>query len=175
MTTDQNTEADRVVPFAEGPETWAEAVDDAPPADVWELVADPATPAAFSREFRRAEWVEGHEGPGPGARWIGHNGRGETTWQTECWTVAFDPPSRLAYEVHVEPEPLATWSFELTDLGDGRTRLRHHVHLGPGRSGLTWAIRNDPDNEVELVANRLASLRRNMQAVVDGIAAKAVS
>lgn len=51
----------------------------------------------------------------------------------------------------------------------GGTRLRHLVTLGPGRSGLTWAIRNDPGAEATIIAGRQEALRASMQATVAGI------
>lgn len=170
------SEHDKLVPFAEGPETAAEAVVDASPAAVWALVSDMDLAAEFSDEFRRAEWLDGATGPSVGARFLGHNGRGETTWQTECRITVCEPHEALAYQVHHSDErPLATWSYRLTDLGDGRTHLRQHVHLGPARSGLTYAIKQAPDDELAIIAGRLAALRENMQATVDGIAARVVA
>jgi len=48
--------------------------------------------------------------------------------------------------------------------------LRYTVVPGQGHSGLTWAIRQQPERRDELIAFRPGDLRRNMAAVVDGIA-----
>ena len=36
------------------------------------------------------------------------------------------------------------------------------MRLGPGRSGLTWAIRQNPDQEEAIIERRLADFRDSM-------------
>ena len=54
--------------------------------------------------------------------------------------------------------PAATWRFDLTPDGSG-TRVRQHVQLGPGPSGLTARIAELPDREEDIIAARTAELR----------------
>jgi uncharacterized protein YndB with AHSA1/START domain len=137
---------------------------------IWRLITDPDLPARFSDEYRGGEWLDGATGPAPGARFRGHN-RNEYMgdWHTICHVVECEPPLRYAWAVDDVEEPNATWRFTLTSQGD-QTVVRFETVLGPGRSGLTAAIRNRPDRRDQLIAWRLEDLRRNMRAVVDGIA-----
>ena len=41
--------------------------------------------------------------------------------------------------------------------------------MGPGRSGTTRAMEQDPDNARQILAARRATLRRNMELTVQGI------
>ena len=66
--------------------------------------------------------------------------------------------------------PGARWRYELYDLG-GTIRVRHRVILGPGESGLTRIIAENPQNEARIIRNRLSALRHNMQMVLDGMKA----
>ena len=57
----------------------------APAGRVWDLVADITRIGEFSPETFEAEWLDGAEGPGAGARFRGHvrrNGRGPVYWTT---------------------------------------------------------------------------------------------
>lgn len=161
---------DKVVPYAQGPETWVEADVDAPADRVWDLASDPAVAARFSPELQEVEWLDGAEGPAAGARFLGRNKAGGFGWETTCTITALDAGRRLAYAVNDVDDPVAVWTWEVEPIGDGRARLRHHVRMGPGRSGVTWAIRQRPDEELKIIADRLANLRAAMQRTVDGIA-----
>ena len=66
--------------------------------------------------------------------------------------------------------PGARWRYELYDLG-GTIRVRNRVILGPGESGLTRIIAENPQNEAKIIRNRLSALRHNMQMVLDGMKA----
>lgn len=143
----------------------------AAPDAVWPLVADINTPAAFSREFQRAEWIDPGD-PVVGSRFRGHNRRGENEWSTECTVVSFDAGRAFGWVVDDPERPVATWSFSLEPDGAG-TRLRMHAKLGPGESGVSAAVRRDPEREELIVEGRMAEWRRNMTATVEGIKALA--
>jgi hypothetical protein len=82
--------------------------------------------------------------------------------------VAFEPGVLFRWAVEDVDDPIATWTLELMPEEQG-TRLIFHRIVGPGRSGLTWAIKQDPDHEEEIIARRDAQHRTNMTAVLDGI------
>ena len=48
-------------------------------------------------------------------------------------------------------------------------RVRHKVILGPGNSGLTRIIAENPQEESKIIRNRLFALRQNMEMVLDGM------
>jgi hypothetical protein len=152
------------------PTTSVEQVVAAAAATLWPLFTDPDLPARFSREYQGGHWIDGADGPALGARFVGRNRRRLLgTWETVCHVVECAPPHRYAWAVTDPATPNATWRFE-TEPTDGGTLLRFSVVLGPGRSGLTWAIRQAPERRDELITRRLEDLRRNMAAVVAGIA-----
>ena len=64
------------------------------------------------------------------------------------------------------------WRFTVEKVPGG-SRLRYHVRLGPGRSGLTPAIEAMPDKEARIVAGRQREHQQNMQRVIEGIKEKA--
>ena len=64
--------------------------------------------------------------------------------------------------------PGTRWRFELVPLAGG-TRLRFAMRFGPGTSGLTWAIGEDPDNESAIIRDRQDVHRANMTRCAEGI------
>ena len=152
--------------FSEGPIVEVSASIDAPIADVWDLVIDINLPARFQSEFVEAEWID--DCPALEARFLGRNERGERRWETTSWVVAFDPMRAFGWAVSDRDNPGATWTYYLVQ-DDDTTILRYHRMLGPGPSGVTSAIKRDPDNEEEIIAARDEVHRQHMQAVVDGI------
>ena len=140
---------------------------DAPPQRLWDLISDVTLPARFSDEFQGAEWLDG-DSLGVGARFVGRNSIGERQWETVSHVVACDSPRLFAWNVSDAENPSAQWRFELDRVGSS-TRLRQCMTMGPGRSGTTRAMEQDPDNASQILAARRATLRRNMELTVQGI------
>ena len=84
--------------------------------------------------------------------------------------VTCEPPGEFAWEVDGEGGPAARWSFRLED-ADGGTRVRQHVRLGPGRSGLSHAIDRMPDKGQKIVFVRLREFEAAMTATLAAIRA----
>ena len=139
---------------------------DAPPERVWAIVSDIAVMPGTSPELQTVEWLDGRSGPGLGARFEGHN-RHEAygEWSTVSMIVEYDPPRVFAWAVGDPDEPSATWRFSL-EPQEGGTLLRHWVQMGPGRSGLSYAIDRMPDKEQKIVFVRLRELEANMGATL---------
>lgn len=153
----------------EGRGTSVEAVVTAPPERLWPLVTDIALPARFSAEFRGARWIDPR--PALGARFEGTNANafmGE--WTTVSTVERYDEPSCFGWAVG--RPAAASWWYDVEPRGGG-SLLRLSVRFGPGRSGLTAAIAQNPERAEAIVGWRLADLRSSMQATVDGIAALA--
>jgi uncharacterized protein YndB with AHSA1/START domain len=94
---------------------------DAPPERIWSLVSDITQTGRFSPETFEAEWIEGAEGPGIGARFRGHvrrNEKGPVYW-TKCTVVACEPNKEFVFAVGQPGDPLNTWSYQLEPSGDG--------------------------------------------------------
>lgn len=145
----------------------------APARRVWELVTDINLPARFSDEFKGAEWVDG-DGPRVGARFVGRNGIGERNWETTSYVVACEEPNVFAWNVSDPDQPGAQWRFELDRVGDS-TRLRQCMTIGPGLSGTSRAMAENPEQAKEILSRRRAILRHNMTLTTQGIKALAES
>jgi hypothetical protein len=168
-------ESDQPLQMADGPSTWVGTDIAASPVAIWALVTDLNTPAAFSAEFQGGEWLDDAVGPVVGARFVGHNRHdaiGE--WSTTSTVTRCEPGRAFAWEVGGGGGAAASWGFTIEHLAPGtdgvpRSRLVQWVRLGPGESGLTPALRANPDKEDKILRRRLAEHRGNMAATIDGI------
>ncbi|MFD5466479.1 SRPBCC family protein [Kitasatospora sp. NPDC127059] len=170
--------------YADGPGTQCEVFVRAGLERVWALVTDIGLSARFSPELQRAQWLDGADGPAPGARFEGYNSRaGMPDWRTVsevlelaehrafAWAV-MDADGRYGDPVAEPAGALARWRFDLA-AEDGGTRVRHSVVIGPGRSGVTRAIDARPEAEEKIVAFRLGELRTGITATLEGVKALA--
>ena len=142
----------------------------APAARVWELVTDLALLGQWSPEYQGGEWLDGATGPTAGARFKGRNKWRTREWESVSTVTVAEAGRSFAWVVGNPEHPGATWRFDLTPEGAG-TRVRQHVQLGPGPSGLTARIAELPDREEDIVAARTAEHRRNMQITLNGLKA----
>ena len=156
--------------LADGPGTMAEVdIPGAEVADVWPLICDIDLPARFSEEFLGASWAEGFDGPALGATFVGRNQHpavGE--WEVPCFVDVYEPEAVFGWCTSDPENPGARWRFELVRI-IGAIRLRFELFLGPGPSGLSWRIAQEPDKEPRFISGRLREHRTNMCRVVEGI------
>ncbi|CAN5756420.1 SRPBCC family protein [soil metagenome] len=138
----------------------------------WRLVTDIHLPARCSAELQSVEWVAPADRVAVGARFRGcnqHDAMG--TWETECVVAECEQDKRWVWNV-VGPEGvIATWGFEVEPTSDGAL-VRQWARMGPGRSGLSYAIDARPELEARIVAHRLSEWQQNMQTNLDSIAAQ---
>ena len=97
---------------------------------------------------------------------------GERQWETTSTVVEAEPSKSFAWAVGDPDNAVATWRFDLAAEGNG-TRVRQHVQLGPGPSGLTRRIAEVPDRKEEVIAARTGEHKSNMQATLEGLKAAA--
>ena len=145
----------------------------APPARVWELVSDVGLMPAMSTELQSVEWLDGADGPAPGARFAArnrHEALGE--WGSVSQVVECEPGRVFCWAVGDPADPAALWRF-LLEPKDGGTELSEWVQLGPGPSGLSLAIEQMPDKEQKIVFVRLREFERNMTFTLDQVKARA--
>jgi uncharacterized protein YndB with AHSA1/START domain len=139
---------------------------DAPPERVWAIVSDISVMPGTSSELQAVEWLDGRSEAELGARFTGYNWNaafGE--WSTESVIVEYDPPRVFAWAVGDPEYPSAIWRFSL-EPREGRTLLRQWMQMGPGRSGLSYAIDRMPDKEQKIVFVRLRELEGSMGATL---------
>jgi uncharacterized protein YndB with AHSA1/START domain len=142
---------------------------DAPPERVWQLVSDVGLMPAMSAELQSVEWLDGRTGPALGARWLGrsrHEALGE--WSTTSYVVEYEPPRVFAWAVEHPEHPSAIWRFTV-EPQDGGTLLREWMQMGPGRSGLSFAIDRMPEKEQKIVFVRMREFETNITATLQGI------
>lgn len=161
--------------LVDGPGVTVEVDVKAPPERVWGYVADIEVPARFSEELVSARWDDGAVEPAVGLTFTGRNRhRAIGEWEITCHVTEWRPNEAFAW-VTVDPSwPGAQWRFDLESIA-GATRLRFHVTLGPGDSGITQAIAAQPDKEARIITRRQDEHRANMTATVEGIKALAES
>ncbi|HEX5407544.1 MAG TPA: SRPBCC family protein [Pseudonocardiaceae bacterium] len=150
--------------YAECPTTDVESYIDARPERVWELVTDIRLIAEVSTELTRVEWQDEAGCAAVGARFVGHNfhqAMGE--WQTTSFVIECERPRVFAWAVSDVANPSSIWRFTLRPDGTG-TVLTQWAQMGPGRSGLNYAIDAMPDKEERIVARRLSEFRTGMTA-----------
>lgn len=139
-------------------------------ATAWARVTDIGLPARCSAELQAVEWLGDDDRVTVGARFRGSNQHQALgAWQTECVVVELDDGRRWVWDV-IGPEGVsATWGFEVEPTSDGGSLIRQWARMGPGPSGLTFAITAKPEKEARIVAGRLDEWRQNMQTNLDRI------
>jgi uncharacterized membrane protein len=137
---------------------------DAPLAQVWPMVADIALMPRLSDELQAVEWLDGATEPGVGARFLGsssHPSLGE--WTTTSFVVEYEQQRVFTWAVGSRDEPTALWRYTTAPDAQGGTALSQWMQLGPGRSGLSYAIDAMPDKEQKIVFVRLREFEQSMQ------------
>ncbi|MGW6025164.1 SRPBCC family protein [Streptomyces sp. NPDC055099] len=142
----------------------------APPERVWELVSDIALMPTLSAELRSVEWLDGTTRPVLGARFVGRSEHPSFgAWETTSYVVECEAPRAFAWAVQDPENPSALWRFTLTAADDGCTELTQWMQMGPGRSGLSYAIERMPEKEQKIVFVRMREFEQNMTATLDAI------
>ncbi|MET0703878.1 MAG: SRPBCC family protein [Mycobacterium sp.] len=141
-------------------------------ATAWHLVTDIHLSARCSAELQSVQWLGDADCVALGARFRGcnqHDALG--TWETECVIAECEQDKRWVWNVMGPEGVIATWGFEVEPTRDGAL-VRQWARMGPGRSGLSYAIDARPELEARIVAHRLSEWQQNMQTNLDSIAAQ---
>ena len=95
---------------------------DAPPAKVYDLIADLPSMGKWSPECVRCEWLDGATGPAPGVKFKGHNRIGWRRWSTTGTIVTAEPGKELVWDVSsVFGLPVSRWGYRIeADNGGSR-------------------------------------------------------
>lgn len=167
------TTVDPVTWYTTLPQRSVDLLINASPAEVWALVIDPTGPSDASEELDSAVWGEHPSGePGLGSTIIGHSSReGYGDWTTTSWVTEWDPERRFTWVVHDLENPIATWQFDIDEVGV-QTRLTQQVTLGPGESAISRAVRDRPEKEEKIIDRRLTYQAENMMRNLEAIKAK---
>lgn len=146
---------------------------DKDPAAVWDLVTDVGRIGEWSPECVGASWLDGGA-PVPGARFKGRNRAGDFEWSTTCVVTTSERPSVFEWVVldsADDPQrPGSTWRYDLVPGSAGQTIVRHSFVHGPGDTGVTMALRSNPEQAAELLQGRLDELREHMTVTIEAMA-----
>jgi uncharacterized protein YndB with AHSA1/START domain len=160
---------------ASGAQVEVEVIVAKEPAQMWDLVTDVARIGEWSPECVGAAWLDGATAE-PGARFEGHNEYGNGYKATvTCVVTQAQRPSVFEWVV-LDPseqpaQPGSIWRYELS-AGDqpGQTRVVHRFVHGPGVTGLSEGMREDPGRAQEILDGRLAKLHKHMTVTLEGMA-----
>jgi hypothetical protein len=118
---------------------------DAPAEVVWQIVGDPTRVGEWSHETRAARWVAPADRPAVGARFVGVNKVGRTTWRRTSEIVELDGRRRLAWRT--VPSAIyrdsTRWTLTVEGVDDGTTRLSQDyeiVSINPILDRLFFAV-----------------------------------
>lgn len=101
-----------------------EAVVDAPPAAVWEVVRDVTRTGEWSHECHTVTWIDGATEAVPGARFRGRNKAGVFRWGRICEIVSAEPWELTFRTVPTLTTPdTTTWTIRLSPTDGGGTRI----------------------------------------------------
>lgn len=134
-----------------------------PPAEVYAAVADVTAQPAWSPEVVEASWLPGAAPGTVGARFVGRNHVGRSTWRTVCEVEVARPGEEFTFRVVRGALVARTrWSFRMEPLPGGGTRLTEsfttlRANPAPARALLT-RLRGGQDRGEALVENLRASL-----------------
>jgi hypothetical protein len=159
---------------ASGARVDVELTVDKDPAAMWGLVTDVGRIGEWSPECVGAAWQDGAAAV-RGARFEGRNrGSSGFEWTTMCVVTEAERPSIFEWVVldpaHDPERPGATWRYELVPGSAGQTIVRHSFVHGPGDTGVTMAMAEDPDQAAALLQGRLDQLREHMTSTIEGMA-----
>jgi uncharacterized protein YndB with AHSA1/START domain len=138
----------------------------APPARLWEMVADVTRMGEWSPENESAEWLRGATGAQPGATFRGTNRNGSKRWSSVGTIVDAEPGHSLAFRVKAGGMNVAEWSYRFEPTAQGC------------RVTESWTDRRNPvlkvlSGRVTGVADRAAHNREGMTKTLDRLAAAA--
>jgi uncharacterized protein YndB with AHSA1/START domain len=140
---------------------------DAPPAQVWPVVSDVRRMPEWSPQVTSTRLRAGFDEVALGAEFTNRNRYGELEWTTHATVVRFEPERELAFRVE---ENWQVWSFELTPLDGGRTRLTQRREAPEGLSDLSLQLTEGFMGGVESFTE---TMRAGMRETLEGIRAAA--
>jgi uncharacterized protein YndB with AHSA1/START domain len=147
-----------------------ESIDvDAPPEQLYGMVADLSRMGEWSPENEGGKWLGGASGPAEGARFKGRNRSGRRRWSTVARIVTADPGREVAWESKALGLRVALWRYHFEPNGRGGTRLTESTQdqrgrlmklIGQTASGVT-------DRDAENKKNMRLTLERLKAAAED--------
>jgi uncharacterized protein YndB with AHSA1/START domain len=140
----------------------------ADPVTVWQMVSDVTRMGRWSPETTSCRWLDGADGPVPGARFRGSNKHGFRRWSTTCTVTHADEGKRFSFDVTYGPTPISTWDYVFTATDGGTTVTESWTDRRPGWMRLM-------STPVLGIADRSGHNRRGMEATLAALKSAAES
>ncbi|MHB8440364.1 MAG: SRPBCC family protein [Acidimicrobiales bacterium] len=142
-------------------EVVVEAMVDATPEAVYEVVSDVTSMGRWSPENTGARWTGTARGPEVGARFRGSNRRGWRRWSTTCTVVSADRGREFSFDVRLGPMPIARWTYRFAaEAGGCRVvetcvdrRPRFEAAMDPVFMGIKDRTEHNRENMQATLAN----------------------
>jgi uncharacterized membrane protein len=148
--------------YADKPTVEVQTWIDATPSRVWQVVSRIELMPTMSQELQSVEWLDGVTEPSVGSRFVGHSKHEALgDWATTSEVIECDCERALAWAVEDRDNPTAIWRFSLQP-AHGGTTLTQWMQMGPGRSGLSFAIDRMPEKEQKIVFVRMREFEQSM-------------
>ncbi|MEL6890020.1 MAG: SRPBCC family protein [Actinomycetota bacterium] len=132
----------------------------ATPEAIYDIVTDVTRMGEWSPETTEARWIKGSTHATVGARFVGKNRLGSTSWSTKPTVIAADRGRRFAFSVPGKSG--ATWTYEFESI-DGGTLVTESVSQDrPSPAPIRWLQRRAgvTDRSAHLAADMATTLER---------------
>lgn len=135
---------------------------DAPPEQVYDLLADVTRMGEWSPECVRCRWIGAPRRPEVGARFRGTSRNGRRRWSTVSTVSAATPARTFAFDVTYFRLPVAGWRYEFSPNARGGTHVAESVEDRRGRliRALSPLITGSPDRGRRNTETMQATLTR---------------
>lgn len=137
---------------------------EAPPQQVYELVADVTRMGEWSPETVECRWLDGTQRPVVGARFKGYNRRGKARWSNTLEVLAAEPGREFAFRRELLPCGICDWRYGMELEGQGTRLTESYEMVKP-----EWAITTWLNGKLLGIADRDADLQEGMRATLGRI------
>ena len=128
----------------------------APAEHIYDLVSDMPRMGEWSPECQQVEWIDGADGPVPGARFVGHNRGGPggiLKWSRHGRVLVADPAREFTFATEEGGREGVIWRYRLEPT-DGGTKVTESYQV---TTIPAWA------RIVDVPTNRARELREGMR------------
>ncbi|MBA3523062.1 MAG: SRPBCC family protein [Geodermatophilaceae bacterium] len=136
------------------------------------VVSDVVATASHSEELLEVGWLARADPAriSVADRFQALNKLGETRWTSNATVIVADPGRAFAFVVGDLAHPTATWTFQLSAVGERATEVTYTVEFGDGPSMLDRASGGDPQRRAQMADRRLDALQAGMGALLARLA-----
>jgi uncharacterized protein YndB with AHSA1/START domain len=153
-----------------------DAVVDAPPAAVWEVVGDPRRTGDWSHECVDVAFVDGSTQPAVGTRFRGRNRMGRTGWTRTCEIVGYEPGREIRWRTVPTPvyRDSTLWTITVEPEGSARSRVTQRydvIQLSPLMDRLLYLAvpaHRDRRDALEADLRRIGDVARDRRSHTNG-------